>query len=200
MGKYLTGWPSASPVPAQGTGVGNSTSLSPGPQIPPEATAGGTAPVATANGHANGVLSASSLGVRHGATRGGVPAPSLPYDLHAVVNHSGSMAQGHYTAFVKEVGRWFRFDDTWVREVDEEEVLRSEAYLLFYVQRGADTRWKRPQHEVVVGERSGERYSERSAAAAAAAEVAATNVNGALWPPAIASTFPVPAQPSKKKR
>lgn len=77
--------------------------------------------------------------------RGAVPAPSLPYDLHAVVNHSGSMAQGHYTAFVKELGRWFRFDDTWVREVDEAEVLASEAYLLFYFQRDADTRWK-PRH------------------------------------------------------
>lgn len=68
--------------------------------------------------------------------------PSLLYDLVAVVNHSGSMAQGHYTAFVRELGRWFRFDDTWVREVEEEEVLASEAYLLFYSQRGADTSWR----------------------------------------------------------
>ncbi|CAN0576793.1 unnamed protein product, partial [Ectocarpus sp. 12 AP-2014] len=63
---------------------------------------------------------------------GDVPAPSLPYDLLAVVNHSGGMAKGHYTAFVKEIGRWFRFDDTWVHEVEEEEVLSSEAYILFY--------------------------------------------------------------------
>lgn len=73
-----------------------------------------------------------------------VPPPSLPYDLLAVVNHSGSMAQGHYTAFVKEIGKWFRFDDTWVREVDEEEVLASEAYILFYFQRGAEASWRPP--------------------------------------------------------
>lgn len=81
-------------------------------------------------------------GSSHSKEAGAVPAPSLLYDLLAVVNHSGSMAQGHYTAFVKEVGRWFRFDDTWVREVDEEEVLASEAYILFYFQRGADAAWR----------------------------------------------------------
>lgn len=73
------------------------------------------------------------------------PSPYLPYDLLAVVNHSGSMAQGHYTAFVQELGRWFRFDDTWVQEVEEEEVLASEAYLLFYFQRGADSCWRPTQ-------------------------------------------------------
>lgn len=55
------------------------------------------------------------------------------------------MAQGHYTAFVQELGRWFRFDDTWVQEVEEEEVLESEAYLLFYFQRGADSCWRPTQ-------------------------------------------------------
>lgn len=52
------------------------------------------------------------------------------------------MAQGHYTAFAKELGRWFEFDDTWVSEVKEEEVLASEAYILIYFQRGADTTWR----------------------------------------------------------
>eukprot|EP00903_Cladosiphon_okamuranus_P012221 g11461.t1 len=82
-----------------------------------------------------------------GEPSGDVPAPSLPYDLLAVVNHSGGMAQGHYTAYVKEIGRWFRFDDTWVHEVDEKEVLASEAYILFYFQRGADAAWRPPAAE-----------------------------------------------------
>ncbi|CAM9576922.1 unnamed protein product [Choristocarpus tenellus] len=73
---------------------------------------------------------------------GGAPPPFLPYDLFAVVNHTGTMSQGHYTAFVREVGRWFRFDDTWVTEVDEEEVLGSKAYILFYMRRGADVSWR----------------------------------------------------------
>ncbi|CAM9480760.1 unnamed protein product [Discosporangium mesarthrocarpum] len=71
-----------------------------------------------------------------------VPPPHLPYDLFAVVNHTGSMTQGHYTAFARELGRWFQFDDTWVTEVEEEDVLRSEAYLLFYKRTGADSPWR----------------------------------------------------------
>lgn len=129
MGKYLTGWPS-SPLPDGG--ASDAAPCSPSKPLHAE---GAAASAAAATG--------SSRRVRTTA----VPAPSLPYDLLAVVNHSGSMAQGHYTAFVKEIGRWFRFDDTWVREVDEEEVLASEAYILFYFQRGADAAW-RPPHPV----------------------------------------------------
>lgn len=117
MGKYLTGWPAAGPTPP-----------SSGTQPPPPNTGAATA---TASGEPSG----------------DVPAPSLPYDLLAVVNHSGGMAQGHYTAYVKEIGRWFRFDDTWVHEVDEKEVLASEAYILFYFQRGADAAWRPPPAE-----------------------------------------------------
>lgn len=119
MGKYLTGWPAPPPV-----------NNGDAPEMPPSSlpTPPGTGADAAA-----------------GAGQTEVPAPSLPYDLLAVVNHSGSMAQGHYTAFVKEVGRWFRFDDTWVHEVGEEEVLMSEAYILFYFQRGADAAWRPPR-------------------------------------------------------
>ncbi|CAM9160955.1 unnamed protein product, partial [Phaeothamnion confervicola] len=67
--------------------------------------------------------------------------PHLPYNLMAVVNHSGTLSQGHYTAYVKESGRWFRMDDAWVQAVEEEEVLGSEAYILFYIRRGAAAHW-----------------------------------------------------------
>lgn len=114
MGKYLTGWP-ASPSPR---GRDSSTSSPFSVSTPPS----------TATDDVDS----------------SVPPPSLLYDLLAVVNHSGSMAQGHYTAFVKEIGKWFRFDDTWVREVDEEEVVASEAYILFYFQRGGEASWRPP--------------------------------------------------------
>ncbi|CAM9463768.1 unnamed protein product [Ectocarpus sp. 13 AM-2016] len=129
MGKYLTGWPAAAASSSAG-GVASGASPSSSPPLDTE-TAKSAPPAPTpAAASAKAELS------------GDVPAPSLPYDLLAVVNHSGGMAKGHYTAFVKEIGRWFRFDDTWVHEVEEEEVLSSEAYILFYFQRGADAAWR----------------------------------------------------------
>lgn len=178
MGKYLTGWPNASPP--QG---GNSSSPPPPSLTPPTGI------------DANNVNESFGSSLPPSAPLGAVPAPSLPYDLHAVVNHSGSMAQGHYTACVKELGRWFRFDDTWVKEVDEEEVLRSEAYLLFYFQRGADTRWKRPQDEAAVAAAAAAGGEQSSSAAVAAA----ANINNAFWPPANIPSFS-PPQSSKKRR
>lgn len=62
----------------------------------------------------------------------GVPAPSLSYDLFAVINHNGGLSQGHYTSYVKEDGSWYRCDDVWVTAADEDEVLASQAYMLFY--------------------------------------------------------------------
>lgn len=128
MGKYLTGWPAAGATPAASPPSSGSDRRPSGSASPP-------APSDTGAATAEGELS------------GDVPAPSLPYDLLAVVNHSGGMAQGHYTAYVKEIGRWFRFDDAWVHEVAEQEVLASEAYILFYFQRGADAAWRPPPAE-----------------------------------------------------
>ena len=61
--------------------------------------------------------------------------PNILYDLSAVVNHSGTMSQGHYTAFVVEGGQWFRCDDTQITTATEAEVLQSEGYMLFYIRR-----------------------------------------------------------------
>lgn len=66
-------------------------------------------------------------------------APRHIYDLECVVVHQGEHAQtGHYYAFCrvpmgegKEM-RWFRFDDEIVSATTIEEVLRQQAYLLFY--------------------------------------------------------------------
>lgn len=144
MGRYLTGWPAAA-APA---------ATAPASPPPPSATGGmgsGSSPRSSSSSSpsppplgAQTAGTASTAASAKAALSGDVPAPSLPYDLLAVVNHSGGMTQGHYTSYVKEIGRWFRFDDTWVHEVTEEEVLASEAYILFYFQRGADTAWRPP--------------------------------------------------------
>jgi ubiquitin carboxyl-terminal hydrolase 22/27/51 len=60
-------------------------------------------------------------------------AESLVYDLESVIVHHGQQLQnGHYFAFCRQDDRWFKFDDEIVSVSTTEEVLRQEAYLLFY--------------------------------------------------------------------
>ncbi|KAJ4841754.1 hypothetical protein Tsubulata_003044 [Turnera subulata] len=67
------------------------------------------------------------------------------YRLLGVVEHLGTMRGGHYVAYVRGGGRskgkgekgcessvWYHASDAYVRQVSFEEVLRSEAYILFY--------------------------------------------------------------------
>ncbi|CAA7049499.1 unnamed protein product [Microthlaspi erraticum] len=58
------------------------------------------------------------------------------YRLSGVVVHSGIMGTGHYVAYVrgghKDSSVWYHASDSYVRRVSFEEVLSSEAYLLFY--------------------------------------------------------------------
>ncbi|XP_017346351.1 ubiquitin carboxyl-terminal hydrolase 16 isoform X1 [Ictalurus punctatus] len=90
--------------------------------------------------------SAKCKGVEEGQTQ-------LLYSLYGIVEHSGTMRSGHYTAFVKarphtparigslngasgdEVppkGSWFHISDSSVQSVTEARVQTSQAYLLFY--------------------------------------------------------------------
>jgi len=52
--------------------------------------------------------------------------------LYAVVEHQGSFEGGHYIAFVKLGGEWFRMSDNHVTKVEESVVLEAQAFLLFY--------------------------------------------------------------------
>jgi len=55
------------------------------------------------------------------------------YSLFAVVNHSGSLHNGHYTCYVRQQqDQWFKCDDAWITKATADEVLGSEGYLLFY--------------------------------------------------------------------
>ncbi|NXL27590.1 UBP50 hydrolase, partial [Glaucidium brasilianum] len=56
------------------------------------------------------------------------------YSLCAVVNHSGFLNQGHYTAFCKHLitKNWYSFDDVRITEIPDSSVQTDTAYLLFY--------------------------------------------------------------------
>ena len=57
------------------------------------------------------------------------------YNLYATVNHSGNLGGGHYVANCKNVldGKWYHFNDENVNYIDDEnEVIDSSAYILFY--------------------------------------------------------------------
>lgn len=64
---------------------------------------------------------------------------STCYDLTGIVDHTGSLEGGHYTAICRSSGnapsyRWNKFDDQDVNEISQADVVSSKAYLLFYVQ------------------------------------------------------------------
>ncbi|KAK9479196.1 hypothetical protein V1514DRAFT_328719 [Lipomyces japonicus] len=56
------------------------------------------------------------------------------YELFGVVCHQGKINTGHYTCSMKNRdGVWFSFDDAMVTLSNEDQVLSSRAYLLFYI-------------------------------------------------------------------
>lgn len=59
---------------------------------------------------------------------------SCRYALFAVISHKGDLSGGHYVVFVRPGGgrQWYQCDDAWVTAVSERDVLRCQAYMLFY--------------------------------------------------------------------
>lgn len=56
------------------------------------------------------------------------------FEIFAVVTHSGTLDSGHYVSFVRLRNQWYRCDDAWITEVDEDTVRASQCYMVFYVQ------------------------------------------------------------------
>ena len=59
-------------------------------------------------------------------------APAQLLKLYCVIEHQGDFDGGHYVAFVRLGGEWFRMSDSNVRRVDEQEVFKVQAFMLFY--------------------------------------------------------------------
>lgn len=67
-------------------------------------------------------------GVASGSTQ------NIVYELTAIVSHKGTVNEGHYIATLKiSEDKWFRFNDSMVSELSQQQALQDEAYLLFYV-------------------------------------------------------------------
>lgn len=61
------------------------------------------------------------------------------YDLYGVINHlSWFSGFGHYIALCKNENNWIRYNDTKVELVSENEIVSSNAYLLFYEMRDSN--------------------------------------------------------------
>ena len=59
---------------------------------------------------------------------------SRKFALKAIVNHNGTLSNGHYTAIVKDKSQdsWFHCDDHIVVPCGKETLKSASAYLLFY--------------------------------------------------------------------
>ena len=56
------------------------------------------------------------------------------YDLYGIINHYGNISGGHYTAIIKDKNKeWVYCDDSSVYKIEENRVMHSNAYILFYI-------------------------------------------------------------------
>jgi ubiquitin C-terminal hydrolase len=55
------------------------------------------------------------------------------YDLYAIANHAGGLNGGHYYAYCKNAdGNWYKFNDSIVTRINEDQLSTPNAYCLFY--------------------------------------------------------------------
>jgi ubiquitin carboxyl-terminal hydrolase 22/27/51 len=76
---------------------------------------------------------------RHGNRLGFIDTGSAgptEYELYAVVSHSGKLDSGHYLAYLRLGLQWYRCNDSWISRVSADLVRATQAYMLYYVQRG----------------------------------------------------------------
>ena len=57
------------------------------------------------------------------------------YELYAVCYHHGNINSGHYTTVCKINNNWFEFNDKYIKEYNQEQIVTEDAYILFYKQK-----------------------------------------------------------------
>lgn len=60
---------------------------------------------------------------------------STNFEVFAVITHSGMLESGHYITYLRLNEQWYKCDDAWITEVDDEVVRASQIYLVYYVQK-----------------------------------------------------------------
>ena len=58
------------------------------------------------------------------------------------MNHYGQLGFGHYVSYTKNPfeDKWYRYDDLYREEVNENQINKESAYLLFYVRKDMDSK------------------------------------------------------------
>ncbi|XP_024966816.1 ubiquitin carboxyl-terminal hydrolase 22-like [Cynara cardunculus var. scolymus] len=57
------------------------------------------------------------------------------FELFAVVTHTGKLDAGHYATYLRLSNQWYKCDDAWVTQVNENIVRAAQGYMMFYVQK-----------------------------------------------------------------
>ena len=54
------------------------------------------------------------------------------YQVYAICNHEGSCLGGHYYAYIRTANnKWYKFNDTEVREIPEKQLISDKCYCFF---------------------------------------------------------------------
>ena len=58
------------------------------------------------------------------------------------MNHYGQLGFGHYVSYTKNPfeDKWYRYDDLYREEVNENQINKESAYLLFYVRKDMESK------------------------------------------------------------
>lgn len=60
---------------------------------------------------------------------------SSEFELFAVITHSGKLDAGHYVTYLRLSNQWYKCDDAWITQVNENIVRATQGYMIFYVQK-----------------------------------------------------------------
>ncbi|XP_027071372.1 ubiquitin C-terminal hydrolase 22-like isoform X1 [Coffea arabica] len=60
---------------------------------------------------------------------------SSEFELFAVITHSGKLDAGHYVTYLRLSNQWYKCDDAWITQVNDNIVRAAQGYMIFYVQK-----------------------------------------------------------------